>query len=106
MNLVTTSLRGRPRNKWQDGMREDGRIVGEEGGQEKVHSREEWKKHLKTVRNHHILHMPMERMNGIMHQLCILLNSGFTHGVYCVYLKLPLRFCHVSAQRTVFELQV
>jgi len=31
MNLGTTSLRGRPRNRWQDEMREDGRIVGGEG---------------------------------------------------------------------------
>jgi hypothetical protein len=28
MNLGTTRLRGRPRNRWQDGVREDGRIVG------------------------------------------------------------------------------
>jgi hypothetical protein len=28
MNLVTTRLRGRPRNRWQDEVREDGRIVG------------------------------------------------------------------------------
>jgi hypothetical protein len=31
MNLETRRLRGRPRNRWQDGVREDGRIVvGEE----------------------------------------------------------------------------
>jgi len=33
--LGTTRLRGRPRNRWQDGVREDGRIVGGEGLQEK-----------------------------------------------------------------------
>jgi hypothetical protein len=60
MILGTTRLRGRPRNRWQDEVREDGRIVGGEGWQEKVHSREEWKKLLRTARNHHILHMPME----------------------------------------------
>jgi hypothetical protein len=60
MNLGTTRLRGRPRNTWQDEVREDGRIVGREGWQEKVHNREEWKKLLRTARNHCILHMPME----------------------------------------------
>ena len=35
MNLGTTKLRGRPRNRWQDVVREDGRIVGGEGWQEK-----------------------------------------------------------------------
>jgi hypothetical protein len=60
MNLGTTRLRGRPRNRWQDKVREDGRIVGGEGWQEKVHNREGWKKLLKTARNRHILHMPME----------------------------------------------
>jgi hypothetical protein len=28
MNLGTTRLRGRPINRWQDEVREDGRIVG------------------------------------------------------------------------------
>ena len=28
MNLETTRLRGRPRNIWQDEMREDGRLIG------------------------------------------------------------------------------
>jgi len=60
MNLGTTGLRGRPRNRWQDEVKEDGRIVGGEGWQEKVHNREEQKKLLKTARNRHILHMPME----------------------------------------------
>ena len=60
MNFGATRLRGRPRNRWQDGVREDGRIVGGEGWQEKVHKREEWKKLLRMVRNRRILHMPME----------------------------------------------
>jgi len=59
MNLGTR-LRGRPRNRWQDEVRDDGRIVGGEGWQEKVHNREEWKKLLRTARNCRILHMPME----------------------------------------------
>jgi hypothetical protein len=28
MNLETTRLRGRPRNRWQEEVREDGRLVG------------------------------------------------------------------------------
>jgi len=34
MNLGTTRLRGRRRNRWQDEVREDGRIVGGEGWQD------------------------------------------------------------------------
>jgi hypothetical protein len=60
MNLGTTRLRGRPRNRLQDKVREDGRIVGGEGWQEKVHDREEWKKLLRTARNRRILHTPIE----------------------------------------------
>jgi hypothetical protein len=60
MNLGTTILRGRPRNRWQDEVREDGRMVGGEGWQEKVHDREEGKKFLRMARNRRILHTPME----------------------------------------------
>jgi len=60
MNLETTRPRGRPRNRWQDEVREDGSMVGGEEWQEKVYDREEWKKLLRTARNHCILHMPME----------------------------------------------
>jgi hypothetical protein len=35
MNLGTKRLRGRPRNRWQDEVREDGRIVGGEGCRKK-----------------------------------------------------------------------
>jgi hypothetical protein len=45
MNLGTTRLIGRPRNRWQNEVRE------------------EWKKLLRTERNRRILQMPMERMN-------------------------------------------
>jgi len=60
MNLGTTRLRGRPRNRCQDEVRVAGRIVGGEGWQEKVHNREGWKKLLRTARNRRILLMPME----------------------------------------------
>ena len=39
VNLGTTILRGRPRNRWQDEVREDGRIVGREGWPKKIHKR-------------------------------------------------------------------
>ena len=60
MNLGTKRLRGRPRNRWQDEVREDARIVGGEGWKEKVRNREERKKLLRMARNCQILHMPME----------------------------------------------
>jgi hypothetical protein len=60
MNLETTRPTGRPRNRWQDEVREDGRMVGAEEWQEKVYNREEWKKLLRTARNRCILHMPMK----------------------------------------------
>jgi hypothetical protein len=60
MNLESTRPGGRPRNRWQDEMREDGRIFGWKGWQEKVYNREEWKKLLRMARNCHILHMAME----------------------------------------------
>jgi hypothetical protein len=60
MNLGTTRLRGRPRNRWQDEVREDERIVGVEGWQGKVRNREGWKKLLRTARNRRILHLPTE----------------------------------------------
>jgi len=59
MNLGTTRLGGRPRNRWQDEVREDGRTVGGEGWQEKVRNREERKKLLRSC---HIPHMAMEWM--------------------------------------------
>jgi hypothetical protein len=60
MNLETTRPRSRPRNRWQDEVREHGRMVGGEEWQEKVYNREEWKKLLRTAMNRLILHMPME----------------------------------------------
>jgi hypothetical protein len=60
MNLGTTRLRGRTRNKWQDEVREDGRIVGGEVWQKKLYNGDEWKKLLRSARNRRILHMAME----------------------------------------------
>jgi len=60
MNIEATRMRGRPRNRWQDEVREDGRLVGGKGWEERVCNRQEWKKILRTARNLRILHMPME----------------------------------------------
>jgi len=60
MNLETTRLRGGPRNRWQDEVREDGRPVGGKGWMEIIYDREEWKKLLRTARDRGIRHMPME----------------------------------------------
>jgi hypothetical protein len=60
MNLETTRPRGRPRNRWQDEVKEDGRRVGGEEWQDKVYNIEEWKKILRTTRNRRIPHMAME----------------------------------------------
>ena len=60
-------FKGRPKNRWQNEVREDGRIIGGEGWQEKVHNREEWKKLLRMAWNCHILHMPMEWMKNKMY---------------------------------------
>jgi len=59
-NLEATRLRGRPRNRWQDEVWEDGRLVGRKGWKERVYNREECKKLLRKARNHCILHMLME----------------------------------------------
>ena len=56
MNLETIRPRGRPRNRWLDEVREDGRMVGGEEWQEKVYDR----MLLRTARNHRILFMPMD----------------------------------------------
>jgi hypothetical protein len=56
MNLESTRPRGRPRNRWQDEVREDGRIVGGEEWQEKYITE---RKLLRTAKNHRILHMPI-----------------------------------------------
>jgi len=59
MNLEATRMRGRPRKRWQDEVREDGRLVGGRGWKERVYNREEWKKLLRMARNRHNLHITM-----------------------------------------------
>ena len=38
MNLDRTRLRGRPRTRWQDEVREGGRLVGRKGWKERIHN--------------------------------------------------------------------
>jgi len=38
MNLETMRLRSRPRNRWQDEVREDGKIVGGKGWKERLYN--------------------------------------------------------------------
>jgi hypothetical protein len=59
MNLETTRLRVRPRNRWQDEVREDGRLIGGGGWKERVYNREEWKL-LRTAMSRHILRVPIK----------------------------------------------
>jgi hypothetical protein len=58
--LETPRPGGRPSNRRQDEVQDDGRIVGGEEWQEKVYNKEEWKKLLRTASNCSILHMSME----------------------------------------------
>jgi hypothetical protein len=60
MNLEATRLRGRPRNRWQDEVREDGRLVGGKVWKERVRNKRECKKLLRTAMNRRILHTPIE----------------------------------------------
>jgi hypothetical protein len=65
MNLETTRFRVRPRNRWQDEVREDERIVGGEEWQEKIYNREDREKLLRTAKNRRNLHTATEKMNII-----------------------------------------
>jgi len=84
MNLGTR-VRGRPRNRWQDVVREDWRIIGGEGWQEKVHNREEWKKLLRRARNCHILQMPTEWMNESSTLIMEAISSSGMSGHFTLY---------------------
>jgi hypothetical protein len=46
MNLESTRPRGRPRNRWQDEVRENGKIVGKKSGRKKYITERNGKKHM------------------------------------------------------------
>jgi hypothetical protein len=60
INLATKRLIGRPRNRWQDEVTEDGKLVDGKGCNERLYNREEWKKFLRKARDRHVLLVPME----------------------------------------------
>jgi hypothetical protein len=61
MNLETTRLTLRPRSRWQEEGREDGRLVGGKRWKERVYNREEWwNKLIGMAGNLRILGLPME----------------------------------------------
>jgi len=69
MNLKVKRLIGRTRNRWQDEMREDGRLVGGKGWKERVYNREQWKKLQRVAKNLRILHMPVESIDVLNRRL-------------------------------------
>ena len=88
MNLKATRLSGRPRNRWQDEVREDGRLVAGKVQMERVYNREEWKKLQGTARNLRILHMPMERINKTRIKFCTCQWNGLIkHASNSAYFK-------------------
>ena len=57
--VSSMNLEKRPRNRWEDEVKKNGRIASGKGWRERVHNREEWKKLLRTARNRRILLMTM-----------------------------------------------
>ena len=113
MNLEATRLRDRPRNRWQDEVREDGRLGGGKGWRERVYNRQEWKKLLRTARNHHILHLPMEWMNNDVLFLSLrLLNNKhyfytclhiYIHDMFCIKRDNYCQFCQPLSSTVLFS---
>ena len=91
MNLGTKRLRGKPKNRWQDEVREDGIIVGGEVWQERIYNREEWKKLLSTARNRRNLHMPMNESGDP----CRVYNGvpKLRNATVKLIMPIPLSFC-------------
>jgi hypothetical protein len=68
MNLEKKRLRGRPRNRWQDEVTEDGGLVDGKRWKERVYNREEWKNFQRMAKNRRILHMPMESTDVVLNR--------------------------------------
>ena len=93
MNLETTRLRGRLRNRWQDEVRKDGRLVGGIGWRKRVHNREEWTKLLRMARNHRIRHMPVNE--------CLFISVIFGIRNVCMYFS-KCKFVPFHAVQKIF----
>jgi len=65
----------------------------------KIHNREEWKKLLRMARNHHILHMAMERMNEFSYTYVIRNNK-----IHTLYNNIIFRLGNgtISIDRTAY----
>ena len=63
-------MTGRPRNRWQDEVTRDGRLVGGTWWRERVHNRGEWKKLLRTAMNRRNLHMPLNEYENVALRGC------------------------------------
>jgi hypothetical protein len=91
MNLGTTRLRGKPRNRWQDEVGEGWknswcrRVAGN------VYNREEWKKLLRTARNRRILHKPMNETVDVCH-VCIVVPK-LQNATVRLTMPIPLSVC-------------
>ena len=105
MNLGTTRLRGKPRNRWQDEVRDDGIIDGGEVWQERTCNIEKWKKLLRTARNRLILHMLMKDSG----HLCRVCNgvAKLRNATVRLIMPIPLSVCPfsmINLSRNIFGL--
>jgi len=90
---LETRLRSRPRNRWQDEVREGGRLVGGKDWKKRIYNREEWKNFLRTAKNCRILHM---QLNDSVY-LCHICNGVPKLGNATVRLVMPVRLSVCSS---------
>ena len=83
MNLETTRLRSRPKNRWSEGRSKTS------WWKERVYNRAEWKKLLWTARNRRSLHMPTEWMNWWMNEWSKLMkNAKILVYIFTIYIDI------------------
>jgi hypothetical protein len=81
MNLETTMLRGRPSNRWQDEVREDGRIVG--GGRDEYITERNGKKLQRMARVHIVTTVSLNMCKQQSRKQCLstFRHAGFVTGI-------------------------